>query len=241
MTRMFSFITETWNPLAGECPHRCVYCWARRLSKRLDMKKYQGDFRLIEKELRRQFKSGEFVFVCDMIDLFASDVPIKHVKRILEHIGKFPETTFLLQTKNPRGYYPFLAFNDIPENAILGVTVESNRSWFDTPSKIKDYSDISIAPQPIIRLAFLKRIRDTFPHRRIFLSVEPILDFNLETFVTTIKIIKPWGVAIGYDNYGCKLPEPPLEKTLKLISKLEDIGIKVYRKTLRKAWYEKEA
>lgn len=24
--RMFSFITRTWNPLGGECPHKCKYC-----------------------------------------------------------------------------------------------------------------------------------------------------------------------------------------------------------------------
>lgn len=49
-------------------------------------------------------------------------------------------------------------------------------------------------------------------------------------------ISKTWNpVAVGYDNYGNGFPEPQLSKTMQLIDKLESMGIKVYRKTLREA------
>jgi len=66
--------------------------------------------------------------------------------------------------------------------------------------------------------------------------VEPIQDFNLDYFTERIIEIKPWAVAIGYDNYDNKLPEPSMAKTMQLIDRLEKAGITVYRKTLREAW-----
>jgi len=53
-----------------------------------------------------------------------------------------------------------------------------------------------------------------------------------------LNINPEFGVSIGYDNYNWRLPEPPLAKTLQLIEELEKHGIKVERKTLRKAWWE---
>jgi len=48
--------------------------------------------------------------------------------------------------------------------------------------------------------------------------------------------LQPWAVAVGYDNYNNHLPEPPLEKTMQLIERLEKAGITVFRKTLRERW-----
>ena len=243
MSRMFPFITTTWNPLGGRCPHRCIYCWSQSekgLVIRLNMQKYQGEPRLIEKELNRRFKPGEFVFVQDMSDLFAENVPAALISKVLRKIKQFPKTTFLLQTKNPRRYIQFLLLNQIPRNAILGVTVETSTSTFNTPSKFTSYEEISSAPLPAFRLSWMHAISSSnLPHvnRRIFVSIEPVLDFDLEIFVACIKAIKPWAVAVGYDNYGHHLPEPPLEKTLRLIQELEKFTT-VYRKTVRKAWWE---
>jgi len=50
--------------------------------------------------------------------------------------------------------------------------------------------------------------------------------------------LEPEFIYIGYDNYGNKLPEPPLSMVLRLINALRSHGITVYEKTLRKAWYE---
>jgi hypothetical protein len=72
---------------------------------------------------------------------------------------------------------------------------------------------------------------------KLFVSIEPILDFSLLSFENDlVDFIRPWAVAVGYDNYNNHLPEPPLAKTLQLIEALEKAGIKVFRKTLREAW-----
>jgi len=81
MSKMFPFITKTWNPLAGECSHRCDGCWARALAERHGWSKYQGQPRIDPKQINRRFKSGEFVFVQDMTDLFADIEPFDEVWR----------------------------------------------------------------------------------------------------------------------------------------------------------------
>ena len=49
---------------------------------------------------------------------------------------------------------------------------------------------------------------------------------------------RPKFMAVGYDNYNNKLPEPSLARTEILIKELEAQGVKVYRKTIRRAWDE---
>jgi hypothetical protein len=59
------------------------------------------------------------------------------------------------------------------------------------------------------------------------------MDFHLDLFLDGLLKTKPWGVAIGYDNYGNHLSEPSLDKTNQLIAKLEANNVKVFRKTIR--------
>lgn len=159
-----------------------------------------------------------------MLDLFSYNVPLEIILQVLEIARNNPESMFLIETKNPKRYCEIMGRN-IPKNIVLGVTIESNR----------DYSSVSFAPTQISRLHWML-FKTENP---IFISIEPILDFDLELFVQWIKRIRPWAVAVGYDNYNNKLPEPELYKTEKLIEELEKAGIKVYRKTIRKAWWEK--
>lgn len=83
-SKMFPFITRTWNPLGGECKHGCRYCWARKLAADEKMAKHQGEPRLYRRELEREFKPGDFVFVCDMLDLFGDWVPRWMILAFLE-------------------------------------------------------------------------------------------------------------------------------------------------------------
>ena len=54
------------------------------------------------------------------------------------------------------------------------------------------------------------------------ISIEPIMDFDLDTFVCWIKNIKPSFVSIGADSKKSGLPEPTSEKIHQLIEKLSD-------------------
>jgi len=236
--RMFPFITRCINPLGGKCPHECVYCWARGFAKRYNLKKYQSDvYQLYEKELK-QVPKGSFIFVQDMNDIFGK-INLDAIYRIFEWIRDNPDSQFLLLTKNPQWYVEFIRMEDvIPSNAVLGCTVESDI----------DYPEYSKAPKQSERLFWMKELRREIgagliypPHTtcpKIFISIEPILDFNLERFVRELAMIEPWAVALGYDNYGHRLKEPTLDLTRKLIRELRCFT-RVYVKTLRKAWFEK--
>ena len=158
---------------------------------------------------RKIFKEGELVFVQDMSDLFAGIVPEEYIERVLEHIKKFPKTTFLLLTKNPKRYREFE--DRMPNNCICGVTIETNRD--------KGYNKIRRAPLPTDRLVVMRLLKDDM---RKTISIEPIMDFDLDYFVNEIKAIKPSFVYIGYDNYNYGLPEPPLSKTIELMKQLKE-------------------
>jgi len=192
---------------------------------------YYRDFskpKLIPKRLNEVFKSGEFVFVVDMGDLFCSVVPSDWIKLIINHVKKFPNTDFLFLTKNPLRYLEFI--NDFPENVILGVTIETNRD------DIVMY--FTKAPLPSQRYKAMLKVKEIRPKLRRFISIEPIIDFDLEIFTKWVIDIEPYIVYIGYDNYNNKLPEPELYKVLNFIRTLTHAGITVIEKTIRKAWWE---
>jgi len=220
MTRMLTEVTQTWNPVTG-CLHGCRYCWGRRLALGRLRKHYPNGFvpRFRPKKLRARFKPGDFVFVCDMSDLFGDWVPGEWIKRVLEVIEKHPDSTFLMLTKNPARYHAF----SFPEWVVLGATIESDVAW----------PRIGSAPDPLRRAESMISLRG-----RKSVTVEPILDFSLNRFAGILKMINPDVIWIGYENYGCRLPEPPLWKTLKLIERLRESGIEVREKTLRPAWWE---
>jgi hypothetical protein len=92
---------------------------------------------------------------------------------------------------------------------------------------------VSQAPLPSRRIKAMKHL----PWGLKLVAVEPILDFT-DRFDREIAEIKPVIVYIGYDNYGNRLPEPPLQKTVSLVRFLEARGIEVKTKILRPAWYE---
>ena len=227
---MFPFITKTWNPLGGKCQHQCVYCWSmgeKGLVNQYNMEKYHGNPFLVEKELHRKFSKDDFVFVQDMSDLFADNVPMKLILRIFEVVTNQLDTKFLFLTKNPKRYWSIIrkiGEGHFPPNAILGTTIETNLKT----------ANISLAPQPNDRLNALMDMPFTK-----FVSIEPILKFDLNEFENSLANIPCLeSVAVGYDNYGYKLPEPTLAQTLQLIEKLVSWAT-VYPKTLRKAWWEK--
>jgi len=180
------------------------------LVKKWDMKKYCGKPRLIEKEMKKQFKAGEFIFVCDMCDLFAEAVPDELIAKVITHTVRFPQTTFLFLTKNPKRYFGWI----FPENVICGATIESNR----------DYPEISKAPLQFNRVNAMTNLK----HSRKMISVEPIMDFDLDDFTTYLQAIAVNPtlefIYFGYDNYNNGLPEPSITKLKKLLKNLKELG-----------------
>jgi len=220
---MYPFITYKPNPIAGgECPHECSYCWATALKKRYGFEKYRGEYRLVEKELRT-YPPDSFVFVQDMGDIGDPRIPGGLITvKIFDWMKKQPKVNFLTMTKNPTFYLTW--HNSIPENVILGATIETD---------LKIPQDISKAPDTRLRLAQMAELQNITINRR-FMSIEPIMKFS-PSFADLIIDIKPWAVAVGFDNYGNHLPEPSFSETRGLIDKLRDRGITVWEKTIREA------
>ena len=196
---------KTWNVFVG-CKHGCIYCNARTLAHtRLKHNlRYKDGFEkphLAPELLDQGFKPGEFIFVAYMGDIaFATRYEFW---QILQRIQRFPSTDFLLITKNP-GY--FLKWTEpLPSNVILGTTLETNRS-----------NKLSKAPPPLRRWMDIITARHIH-HSRLFLSIEPVMDFDLREMMRWIGVLKPSIIEIGADNYHHNLPEPPWEKVEELL------------------------
>jgi len=226
--KMFNVVTKTWNPVTG-CLYHCTYCWARQLAttKLKNSHRYIQGFKpmLNKNEFRVKFKKGGLIFVSDMGDLFGDFIPNHWIQRVLEHVARFPKTHFLFLTKNPARYHDVL--RQMPENAILGATIETNDDQIFLTSKA------SRAPLPSKRYTAMRDL----DWDKKFVSIEPVLDFKLETFSLWIEDILPFMVYVGYDNYHNKLNEPPLSKTLSLLDRISQNTL-VIKKTIRQAWFE---
>lgn len=218
---MYPWVTHTHAHLGGECPHKCSYCyvdhpaWGRP-------GKYTGPLRLIENEFSINYGAGRTIFIENCNDLFAMDVPVRFIMRILGHCLNFPENTYVFQTKNPVRYLSIDSFARLenirpifPDRSIYGVTIESNRY----------YPEISKAPSPPVRMKAMVELKG-----RKFVTVEPILDFDPDILGRWIRDISPEFVNIGADSKGHNLPEPGPGKVRRLIELIGEAGIEIREK-----------
>jgi DNA repair photolyase len=221
MGKMFEFITHTVNPIAGgPCPYECSYCWAKALREKHQWAKYQGEYRLLEKELRH-YPQGSFIFVQDMGDIGDPMIPDAIIERIMKWMNEEP-SRFLLLTKNPDFYMKW--WRILPPNVTMGATIETNRRILS-----------SKAPDPMTRIKDMQLFAEMpLVHNPRFISVEPIMEFD-DRFLEEIMEIHPQAVAIGFDNWSKGLPEPSLPRVRELIHQLRARGVKVYVKTMREA------
>jgi len=229
---MYKENAKSLNWFVG-CDHECVYCLPsfQRQMKRQKCELCKGY--IPHTHLKRLKKpppktSGkDFIFFPSSGDIrFA---PKEAIQQAMDYAKKYSDRTFLTQSKNPEVFIDY----DIPKNMIVGTTIETNRVCFYTPSEYHYYAWISIAPIPEKRFHSMTRL--TWARQEV--TIEPILDFDLPILNDWIHRINPEFVYIGYDNHNCKLPEPKLAYTQRLIDVLsEDFEVRI--KTLRKAWYE---
>ena len=117
---------KTWNPLAGECPHKCKYCSTHSLMRYPVIKaKYSGELRLDENAMLKDLGSGNTIFVCAQNDLFAEQVPDVFIRCITDYCKRFPKNTYFFQSKNPARMIDYKY--SFPKGSILCTTIESNR------------------------------------------------------------------------------------------------------------------
>ena len=205
---MYDFITHTWNTIKGECPHGCSYCYMKRFGK-------QRPVRFDEKELKTDLGKDNFIFVGSSCDMFADEIPYFWTRITIDHCKKYKENKYFFQTKNPEGIlcYP------LPDNSVVCTTIESNE-WY------KDVMRNS--PYPLDRAYAMEKLTDY----KKYVTIEPILDFDLTEMIRLIDMCNPVQVNIGADSGNNHLPEPPKEKILELISELEKFTIVKQKKNL---------
>lgn len=199
---MYNFISHTFNTIKGKCPHNCSYCYCKKWGE-------QPALHFDEKELKTDLGKDNFIFVGSSCDVFADAIPKKWIEDTLAYCNKF-DNKYLFQSKNPKRIFEIR--HHLPENSVLGTTIESNRI----------FREMCKAPSPINRARGLLNLyyHSTY---RIFLTIEPIMSFDFEQFVSLIEGCRPDWVNVGANtNYAVKLQEPSPEKVMALINRLKE-------------------
>jgi len=208
---MYSFITHTWNPVRGKCEFNCTYCYVDKWGRNTN------PVHLDEADLNTNLGEGNYIFVCSGCDLFHDSVPWNWVEDIFSATEDYRGNSYLWHTKNP--YEARAHYTKFGKRDTLCVTIESNRN----------YADVSKAPLPANRFGSLFEWEKPW-----MLTIEPIMDFDLDIFKTLILRNKPIQINIGADSGGNKLPEPPREKVEELIELLAPYTTIHLKKNLRR-------
>ena len=180
-------------------------CWARKLAEGRLKANYPNGFipTIHPDRFTRRFKPDDFVFPVSMGDIAFAPFLILHI--IIKCAQKHPATKFLLCSKNPARYKQ-LAF--CPDNVYLGTTLETTETFA-----------VSYAPVPRERYHEMMKLY----HQHKFVSIEPLMDFDLKQFIWWMEDIKPEIIEVGADNYHNNLPEPEPQKVRQFLYHLKQI------------------
>lgn len=216
-SNMYQFVNATWNPISGLCGHMCQYCYAAAWYNRF---KKPTELKLNEKNLNDDLGKDNFIFVESMGDLFAADIPDEWIMKVLDYCRKF-DNKYLFQSKNPQRIYDFLS-HPVFIKSVACTTIETNRH----------YPQMGNTPNTWDRADAMHSIR--ISKSQGYVTIEPIMDFDMDDMVFTIRHCKPTQVNIGADSGRNKLPEPSKEKILELISELQEFTTVVQKSNLKR-------
>ncbi len=202
---MYSWVTHTWNTVKGKCPHGCTYCYMSRWGE-------QKPVRFDEKELKTDLGSGNFIFVGSSCDMWAKDIFDFWILRTLSHCEKH-DNKYLFQSKNPWRVLDYIDACVISDKSVVCTTMETNRWYPEIMAKCPPITD------RVFAMHELSKVINTY------ITIEPIMDFDLDKFVIALKQCNPTQVNIGADSGNNHLPEPSKEKLLDLIAALKEFTV----------------
>ena len=214
----------TWNPIAGKCSHGCGYCYMNAMRRRWNNPKWEGCARLDPNAFRARFKTGSRVFVQSISDLFSDDVPAPLIFDVLEFVERVAidrDITFIFQSRNVERMEYFAEEWLFPVGAVAGTTIETNRyGLFQGPF------------DPDTRSHFLRRVGDCKDSGvedfiKTFVTIEPVMKFDLERMLWLIRCSGAKVVNIGADSKRSGLEEPSMDELLDLISGVREMGLEV--------------
>lgn len=215
---MYEWIDSTWNPIKGACLHDCSYCYMKKWGKLNPIHLDNKEFKEFDRDIKKH-GDNQTIFVGSSCDIFADDIPSEWILKTLRHCNKY-NNTYLFQSKNPQRFEKYLLSKTVQKQGIFATTTETNR-W---------YPDImQNTPNPRVRVEHTEKISMEIP---VYLTIEPVMKFDIEIFLSMIKQINPIQINIGADSGGNNLPEPTQGELMDLISYLEydtDIKVKLKR------------
>ncbi len=180
---------STWNPVTGctKISPGCLNCYAERMTRRLQamgQPNYKHGFNTAVHSRSLQqpmtLKKPQMIFVNSMSDLFHDKVPSEFILRVFGVMDKAFWHTYQILTKRAERLIEMDALIDWPDNAWMGVSVET-----------RDYKN---------RIELLKRCGAKVK----FLSCEPLLG-NLGKL--ELKGID-WVIAGGESGPGARAIDP---------------------------------
>lgn len=218
---MYSWLTHTWNTVKGVCPHGCTYCYMKQHGEQQPLRFVPKEFAEFDRDMKI-FGEGQFIFVGSSCDMFADDVLHGWIRKTFNKCAEY-QNKYLFQSKNPLRFVNFESM--FPKFTALCTTIETNR-WYD---------DIMVnSPRPELRANNMGLIK--LPK---YVTIEPIMDFDLDELVELIKRCDPLQVNIGANTSKVILPEPSERNIHRLVGELEKFT-KVKQKTNLKRLYNKD-
>jgi DNA repair photolyase len=172
--------------------------------------------RLDKKEFNTDLGNGNTIFIGSSCDMFAEEIPDEWIFDILEYCNKYKENTYVFQSKNPLRFIEFeFSFPDGCK-IILGTTIETNYNFRSIVPHC--------APSPLERKRAMQLLKEKYA---VFLSIEPVMKFDVDILSDWIKSINPEFVSIGADSQGHGLPEPTKGDIEALIESIKSWNIEV--------------
>jgi DNA repair photolyase len=198
---MYDWTSDHWNPIKGKCRYKCPYCYVPHSRAK---KLYSGALYLDEKDLKTYLGRDKIIFVGSMTDMWGAWIPNEWRQRIISRCLIYPENEYVFQSKNPGR---FIDFQPQP-NFLYGTTMETDQYPEGFNPNV---------PSINARFAMMKGLA---PARRRFITIEPIMEFDLYPFVEMIRKLHPEFVTIGADSKKHNLIEPGWHKIQALIEEL---------------------
>ena len=199
---MYAWVTDTWNPIKGVCSHGCSYCFMRKWG-------HLKSIRLENSEFKTNLGKGNFIFVGSSTDDWAEAIPDDWILKTLDYCNKF-ENQYLFQSKNPSR---ILEFSDHPvfRRSVVCTTIESNRFYPDVMNnspkieeRVKAMAEIATKGIPV------------------YVTCEPLMQFDLSDLVGMLKECKPKQVNIGRNSRrDVSIPEPTADEVKALKAEIE--------------------
>ncbi len=228
---MYPWVTHMHTHLRGECTHQCPYCYVQSIAKNLAEKRnlphmlemYSGPLRLDEHEFETNYGKDKVIFIEHMNDLFAMGVRDEWICRIIAHAKRFFLNQYVYQTKNPARAIKWIGLKIDgaiirPRKDIFGTTIETNRITG------------RCAPSTQDRINAMCQIRRLYPDMALFITIEPVMDFDVDTMLSWMKDAKPTFINIGADSKGNCLLEPTSDKLRMFIDGVVKLGIEIRQK-----------